>query len=81
MKNYLFVNCSALRAFFNPYFLRSTFLASLVNKPAFFSLSLSSGLYLISALEIPKATASACADNPLPFRFTFKSNFFSRSNN
>ena len=50
-----------------------------MSNPAFLSFALSSGLNCIKALEIPKATASACADNPLPFRVTCKSNCLSIS--
>src|SRR3989344_381044 len=63
---YLFCHCGALRAFFNPYFFRSTILASLVINPARRKRFLKSALNLTRALAIAFLTACAWAFMPPP---------------
>ena len=58
--------CSALRARFNPYFLRSLTRESRTNKPARFSGDLSAGLASCKALAIPCLIAPALPTGPPP---------------
>src|SRR3984885_9740051 len=61
--------CGALRAFFRPYFLRSTARGSRVRKPAFFRAGRSSGVTRINARAIASRSAPAWADGPPPPRW------------
>ena len=56
---YLFENCLLFLALTSPAFFLSTFLGSLVNKPAFFSCGLNSSSNKVNALDIPCRIAPA----------------------
>src|ERR1700753_1094175 len=69
----------ALRAFFRPYFLRSTARGSRVRKPAFFRAGRSPGVTMINALAIASRSAPAWPDGPPPSRWAKMSKASSRS--
>src|SRR5690606_17424056 len=71
--------CDALRAFFRPYFLRSTARGSRVRKPARLSAGRSSGVTSVSARAMARRSAPAWPDGPPPCRRAWMSNDSVRS--